>query len=271
MQISFENDGVLLKDTENFELAATLDCGQAFRWTPSSDGSWSGIAYGKALKIKQEGKAIILFGANKNDFESIWSSYFDLDRNYAEVISTVSADSRLKKAAEKGSGIRILRQEPWEALCSFIISQNNNIPRIKGIISRLCELLGEPCDNSGYSFPSAERLAACTPDELSPLRAGFRTGYLLDAAQKIASGQIKLEKLSELGLSEAREQLMAIRGVGPKVADCTLLFGLGFIEAFPQDVWIKRVMAEEFDGVLPECARPYAGIAQQYLFYSARG
>lgn len=269
MEILFERNGVLLKNAENFDLAATLDCGQAFRWEPSADGSWSGVAYGKALTLRQCGCDIMLCGVGEEEFENIWKRYFDLERDYGRVIKKISADARLKAAAEKGSGIRILRQEPWETLCSFIISQNNNIPRIKGIISRLCSLLGEPCGES-FTFPGAERLAASSPEELAPLRAGFRTGYLLDAAGKVASGELNLEELKALEIEEARERLMTIRGVGPKVADCTLLFGLGFTAAFPKDVWIKRVMAEEFGGELPECARPYAGIAQQYLFYGAR-
>lgn len=269
MKVVFNENGTLLENAANFELAATLDCGQAFRWASSADGVWSGIAYGRELKLRQDGSNILLCGIGEKEFNGIWKNYFDLDRDYGAVIKAISTDCRLKAAAETGGGIRILRQEPWETLCSFIISQNNNIPRIKGIISRLCALLGENCGN-GYTFPAAERLAACSPEDLAPLRAGFRTGYLLDAAEKVASGKIKLDELTALPMDEAREILMTVRGVGPKVADCTLLFGLGFIEAFPRDVWIKRVMAEQFGGELPECALPYAGIAQQYLFYSAK-
>lgn len=269
MQVKYTDNGVYLENVENFDLAATLDCGQAFRWEPLADGSWQGIVGSKQLTLRRDNGGILLRGANDKDYLSLWKDYFDLDRDYGAVIKEISADERLAKAAAAGGGIRILRQQPWETLCSFIISQNNNIPRIKGIISRLCSLFGEKC-GTGYTFPSAERIAACSETELAPLRAGFRAGYILDAARKVSSGEVDLDFLSLLPMDAARERLMTIRGVGPKVADCTLLFGLGFIQAFPQDVWIKRVMAESFDGHLPDCALPYAGIAQQYLFYSAR-
>lgn len=269
MKVIYRDDGVYLENAENFDLAATLDCGQAFRWEPLTDGGWQGIVGSRQLTLRQDGGGILLCGADKADYFSLWKDYFDLDRDYGEVIRAVSADERLARAAAAGSGIRILRQQPWETLCSFIISQNNNIPRIKGIISRLCGLFGEKC-GTGYTFPSAERLAECSEEELAPLRAGFRAGYISDAARKVSSGEVDLKGLSALPMDAARERLMTVRGVGPKVADCTLLFGLGFIEAFPQDVWIKRVMAESFNGRLPDCALPYAGIAQQYLFYSAR-
>ena len=163
----------------------------------------------------------------------------------------------------------MLNQEPWETLCSFIISQNNNIKRIKGIISRLCENFGE---NKGgfYTFPTAEKIAALTLEDLSVLRSGFRAKYILDAAKKVSSGEVELKKLKDAPTDGARDELMKITGVGPKVADCVLLFGLEHADAFPKDVWIKRAMQVLFDGELPECAKPYAGITQQYIFLYAR-
>ena len=175
----------------------------------------------------------------------------------------------MKSASEYGKGIRVLNQEPWETLCSFIISQNNNIKRIKGIIARLCENFGNETEN-GYTFPAPEKLACLTPEDLSELRAGFRAKYIIDAAQKVTSGEVDLKKLRNLSTDEARAELMKIKGVGPKVADCALLFSHKHISAFPKDVWIKRAMQVLFRGDLPEIAKPYAGIVQQYIFFYAR-
>lgn len=260
---------VVLKNIKNFDLAQTLDCGQAFRWKQTESGSWVGIAHGKKLELERSGDDIIIYGTDENEFESIWKRYFDIDRDYGAIINAISSNETLKAASLFGSGIRILKQDPWEALCSFIISQNNNIPRIKGIIERLCENFGEKKDGY-YTFPSYERLANCTIDDLAVLRSGFRAKYIIDAAQKIANGKIDLKVLESIGYEEAQKQLMTIKGVGPKVADCALLYGLGYIEAFPSDVWIKRALNEFFGGVIPECAKPYGGIVQQYIFYYIR-
>ena len=253
-----------------FTLADTLDCGQAFRWSECEENLWHGVAFGKYLKLQLKEDALTLFDTSLTDFEEIWRGYFDFDRNYAEIISIFSENEVLSAASSFGRGIRILAQEPWEALCSFIISQNNNIPRIKGIIERLCQSFGEEIAEGVYSFPSAERIAALSLEDLAPLRSGFRAKYILDAAKKVASGEIDLEALKTMDIDLARAELMKIYGVGAKVADCTLLSGLSHIEAFPKDVWIKRAMAKLFDGELPDCAAPYAGIAQQYIFHYAR-
>lgn len=268
--ILYEGSRVRIKNVCNFSLEQTLDCGQAFRWNMDENGRWHGVAGGRYAEIyKTDSGDIIFNNTDKDDFESFWKNYFDLDRNYAEIIKILSSDEKLKTAAGYGSGIRILNQEPWEALCSFIISQNNNIPRIKGIIERLCENFGEEC-SGGFSFPGAERLAVLSPEDLAPLRSGFRAKYIIDAARKVAGGEVDLESLKNTDFESAQNALMKIKGVGPKVADCALLFGLGHIEAFPKDVWIKRAMAEIFGGELPECAVPFAGIAQQYIFYFIR-
>lgn len=270
MQI-FENNGnIELHGVENFVLSETLDCGQAFRWQECEPDLWQGAAFGKYLKLGAKDDVITLYDTTLEDFNNIWHSYFDLDRNYGEIITSISADEMLKTASSFAGGIRILRQEPWEALCSFIISQNNNIPRIKGIVERLCDNFGERINDSFCTFPTAERIAALSLEELAVLRSGFRAKYILDAAKKVSSGEIDLEALKAADLDEARSELMKIYGVGAKVADCTLLFGLSHIDAFPKDVWIKKAMEKLFDGVLPDCAAPYAGIAQQYIFHYAR-
>lgn len=270
MQIFECGKDIKITGLSEFTLADTLDCGQAFRWSECEENLWHGVAFGKYLKLQLREDALTLFDTSLTDFEEIWRGYFDFDRNYAEIISIFSENEVLSAASSFGRGIRILAQEPWEALCSFIISQNNNIPRIKGIIERLCQSFGEEIAEGVYSFPSAERIAALSLEDLAPLRSGFRAKYILDAAKKVASGEIDLEALKTMDIDLARAELMKIYGVGAKVADCTLLFGLSHIEAFPKDVWIKRAMAKLFDGELPDCAAPYAGIAQQYIFHYAR-
>ena len=270
MRIVKTEKNIELHDADNFILSQTLDCGQAFRWTETEPDTWLGVAFGKALKIGFKDGIITLYDTTEEDFLNIWKGYFDLDRNYADILKTLSENEVLKAAGEYAGGIRILKQEPWEALCSFIISQNNNIPRIKGIVERLCQNFGEEIGDGLYSFPSATKIAALSLEDLSVLRSGFRAKYILDAARKVASGEIVLEKLIDMPIDEARAVLVKIYGVGEKVADCTLLFGLSHIEAFPKDVWIKRAVAKLFDGVLPECAMDYAGIAQQYIFHYAR-
>ena len=192
-----------------------------------------------------------------------------MDRNYSEIIEKISTNEVLKNASEYGKGIRVLNQPPWETLCSFIISQNNNIKRIKGIISRLCETYGEKIEG-GYTFPTAEKLASLSPEDLAPLRAGFRAKYIIDAAKKVANGEVNLLSLKDLPYGEAQAELLKIKGVGPKVADCALLFSHRHIDAFPKDVWIKRALTVLFGGDLPKEAVPYAGIVQQYIFFYAR-
>ncbi len=269
MDIKFENNKIYIKNPKNFDLAQTLDCGQAFRWSQNDNGVWRGIAFGKYIELYEKDGDIIITGSNQNDFENIWRNYFDLDRDYAKIIKDISVNETVKKAAEYSSGIRLLNQEPWEALCSFIISQNNNIPRIKGIVKRLCESFGEKIEG-GYTFPFAQTIAKLTVDDLAVIRSGFRAKYILDAAQKVSSGEIDLETLKFIDYDAAREKIMTIKGVGPKVADCVLLYGLSHKNAFPRDVWINRALDNLFDGKIPDCVGNYGGIVQQYIFHYIR-
>jgi len=266
----FKNNNVYIHLTDSFSLPQTLDCGQAFRWEECSDTAWQGIAFDRYLKLEKisDGQ-IVLYNTTKEDFEDIWVDYFDLNRDYTAIISQISQNEILKTASQYGTGIRVLNQDPWETLCSFIISQNNNIKRIKGIISRLCENFGEKIDG-GYTFPAPAKLANLSPQDLSELRAGFRAKYIIDAAKKVESGEVDLSILKNLPIDDARNELMKITGVGPKVADCALLFSHHHIDAFPKDVWIKRAIQVLFDGELPEIALEYAGIVQQYIFFYAR-
>lgn len=264
----FKNGNAYIKGITEIDLAQTLDCGQAFRWE-EQDGKWHGVAFGRFLELEIKDSVIILYNTTEEDFNNIWCDYFDLERDYGKIITEISTNEILKTASDYGKGIRVLNQEPWETLCSFIISQNNNIKRIKGIIARLCENFGE--DKGGYySFPTAQKIASLTLEDLSVLRSGFRAKYILDAATKVANGEVNLEILKELSIEEARNELMKIKGVGPKVADCALLFSHRHISAFPKDVWIKRAMEVLFGGELPKEAEKYAGIVQQYIFFYAR-
>lgn len=255
-----------------FDVGLTLDCGQAFRWTKNENGDWHGVAYSKPLTLRQTENGVEFIGTSEEDFRDIWIPYFDLERNYDALCEEFKSDSQLEKAVSECYGIRLLKQEPWEALCSFIISQNNNIPRIKGIVDRLCRLLGEHLGGDDYAFPAPERVAQAGIEGLAPIRAGFRAKYIIDAARKVAGGEIDFERIlhPETGIDEGRDELIKIKGVGEKVAQCTLLYGCGKVDAFPIDVWVKRILAEDYPDGLPECINGVKGIAQQYLFHWKR-
>ncbi len=263
---------ILTKIIDNnwLNVGITLDCGQAFRWKKLPDGGMHGVAFGKPLTVREEGNKIILEGCSEDDFEAVWKSYFDLDRDYEKICCGFRSDPALKNAVDFCPGIRILRQEPWEALCSFIISQNNNIPRIKGIIERLCEALGDNLGGGDFSFPSAEKIAAAGEEALAPLRAGFRNKYIIDAARKVADGTVDFEKINTMSDGDAASELKKIKGVGDKVAACALLYGFGRVDCLPIDVWVKRILAETYPDGLPGCTLGYRGIAQQYLFHWRR-
>lgn len=269
MEIAKQKDGLEVYGIDCINLDLTLNCGQSFRWK-KCDGVWHGVAYGRKIAIEQQNGKLIFYDTDEEAFESIWKTYFDLERDYKSITQKYKSDKFLSEAAEKYYGIRVLNQEPWEALCSFIISQNNNIPRIKGIIERLCQSFGENLGDGSFSFPSAERLSALKAEDLSPLRAGFRAKYIIDAAQRVAGGEIDFGKIEKEDISYGRRELEKICGVGPKVAECCLLYGCKKAEAFPVDVWVKRIMSELYPEGLPECALPEKGIAQQYLFHWRR-
>lgn len=253
----------------DFDLDETLDCGQCFRWEKDEDGSYHGIVRGRYCRVRRRGASVFFYGVSAQDFTEIWRPYFDLDRDYGALKDRFSCDPVLSQAARFAPGIRILRQEPWEALCSFILSQNNNIKRIRGLVSRLCAYFGEPVEG-GAAFPTPQRLAPLSPDDLAPVRCGFRAKYVIDAARKVASGQIDLEEVASMDIEQARQSLMRIHGVGPKVAECALLYGFGRMECCPMDVWMIKCIRTLFPAGLPLCAQGAEGIAQQYLFHYSR-
>lgn len=251
----------------------TFECGQCFRWNADEKGVYTGVAGGRAARVVTENGRVYI-KSTPEDFNNFWRDYFDLNLDYEAIRLGFDAGDYLRRCAEFGAGIRILRQERWEALCSFIISQCNNIPRIKKIVETLCCCFGQPIDLEGetlYSFPDAAVLARLEERDLAPLRCGYRAEYIINAARAVDSGELDLDTLTRTDTDTAMKALLSVRGVGKKVANCAVLFGLGHMDAFPIDVWMKRALAEHFPPDFdPKTLGPYAGLAQQYIFYYAR-
>ena len=287
MKKYMRGDVLHVEGVRDFHLDHIFDCGQCFRWEKGEDGSYTGIAFGRVAKIAydEDKKLLMIHGADEDDFETIWRDYLDLDRDYGSIKCVLAdRDPVIRDAIEYGHGIRILNQEKWETLLSFIISQNNNIPRIKKCIESLAETLGEYAGEyegrKYYSLPTPEVLAAASLDDLAPCRLGYRAKYLIETAKKVyAEGIDSLEALGscELSAGETCEALRTYCGVGPKVANCIALFAMKKFDSFPIDVWVKKVMNtmygfEENDlkGMAAFAADKFGelgGIAQQYLFY----
>ena len=284
---------VKLSGVEDFEVSKVFDCGQCFRFNPVEgsihEAEFSGIAYGRFISVGQDGRDIYIYNTTEAEFESVWKHYLALDVDYKAIKSDIASRSEnpaLHRAVSVGGGIRILHQEPWEAICSFIVSQNNNIPRIKKIIEAMSRECGEPIEipekyrakvsplTELYAFPSPEALVEKGIDGLFALKTGFRAKYIYDAAVRASEGRIDYERLfSSCDTDECVKHLCEIKGIGPKVASCALLFGFGRYDAFPVDVWIKKVISKYFSGeedFSPDILGDYAGIAQQYLFYYER-
>ncbi len=280
---------------KDFNLRQTLECGQCFNFEQisASEGDeisschyeYSVIAYGRRLVISQDKEVLSFENATEEEVNNIWRHYFDLDRDYQKIKnSIVEADPGLKPIIEQYYGIRILNQEFVETLMSFIISQNKNIPGIKKIVQTISRnygsCIGEDEKCAYYAFPDLKQLEKISEQDFRDMKTGFRAAYLRDAIEKIADGSICEEELRRLQFSEAKEKLVAIKGVGDKVANCVLLFGLGFRNAFPVDVWIKRIMEELYfhkntdkkviEQYASEKFGEYGGYAQQYLFMYAK-
>lgn len=264
---------ICLGSLRELDPVKTFECGQCFRWNADENGVYTGVAGGHAAKVFSEnGNAYI--STTDEEFEGFWRDYFDLELDYESIRLGFDGGEYLKKCSEFGAGIRILHQNRWEALCSFIISQCNNIPRIKKIVETLCREFGERLEYGGevlYSFPEPERLAGLEEGDLAPLRCGYRAEYIINASRAVASGALDLDYLADTDAETAMKELLSLRGVGRKVASCAILFGLGHMEAFPIDVWMKRALKEHFSPDFdPKSLGPYAGLAQQYIFYYAR-
>ena len=280
----------ILKNVNSFELKDIFECGQCFRWNEEIDRSYTGVFKGNVLNVKKDKNSVIFKGICQDDIKLVVEDYFDLNTDYEKIKEKLSKiDINMKKSVDYGSGIRILNQDLWETIISFIISANNNIPRIKGIIERLSKKYGNKISwNSKdyYTFPTANQLKNVTVEEYRQLGLGFRDVRLFETTKMILEKQIDLEKLySEPNTEKVREELLKLSGVGPKVADCILLFSdLKRLEVFPIDVWVRRVMNDlyikeedeakvskkKIENLAKEKFGGIAGLAQQYLFYWRR-
>lgn len=282
----------ILNNVKSFEPTHIFECGQCFRWNLEQDSSYTGVVGKNVLNIKKERNNIIIKGIGKDNIQDVCRQYFDLDTNYEEIKKELSKiDKNMKKSIQYGEGIRILHQDIWEALISFIISANNNIPRIKGIIERLSRRYGEEIEwhgNKYYTFPTPEELSKASVKELRELGLGFRDIRVYATTQMVVNQEINLQELENIkNTDKLREELLRFPGVGPKVADCIMLFSLKKYDVFPIDVWVNRVMIELYQKemlntymkkldnkqILKFAQNKFenlAGLAQQYLFYWRR-
>mgnify|MGYP001000210862 FL=1 len=270
---------------KDFDPKHIFECGQAFRWRREDDDSYTAIHGGKIINVKNDNENIIFSNTNEEDFQNIWYNYFDLQTDYGKIKAELSKDKVLEEAIKFGEGIRILNQDPYETTISFIISANNQIPRIKKSIELISEnygeFIGEYKGKKYYSFPEPEVLANTDEKELEEkCKVGYRSKYIVNTSKMIYNKEVNLDELYSIKTKDAKEILMKLPGVGPKVSDCILLFSLNKNDAFPVDVWVKRVMEHFYlkeDTKLKDISK-YAdekfgdlgGFAQQYLFYYAR-
>lgn len=286
-------DGVILKGIKNFELNHIFDCGQCFRWNRQENGNYIGVAFGKVIEVEKKQDDVILYNTNENEFEEIWKNYFDLNREYSKVKTILSEDKLLEKAINYGYGIRILKQEPFEIIISFIISANNRIPMIKKAIEKISRKWGEKLEYKGkeyYTFPSIDKLYNASIEDIESCGTGFRSKYIEDTVSKIYENsttddmeynkQLDIKYIEKLQDDECHKMLQNFKGIGPKVGDCIMLFSMGKDSAFPVDVWVKRAMQHFYLAPdvslkkIRDFARDkfgeFSGLAQQYLFYYAR-
>lgn len=245
------------------DLRKIAESGQCFRWRALGGGAYEIHSSGRAITARQTAPDTVTVSCGQDDWRDVWFKYFDMDNDYASCAAAVDpGDEYLRAAAEAARGLRMLRQDFWETLVSFIISQNNNIPRITGILARLCALCG--------GFPEPNALAALSVEELTGCGLGYRAAYIKRAAQQYLSDKPD-GFVHGYDYAEAREYLTSYHGVGPKVADCVCLYGLGHRDAFPRDVWVKRIEAERYGGRFPQERYPgFAGVLQLFMFWYER-
>lgn len=285
MNIYSENNNVVIEKISDFDIEEVLECGQCFHFTKLEEKHYEILAFGKYLRIKQKEDTIILFDTTLDDFNQIWRTYFNIDKDYTTIKSKIlKCDIRLKDAINAKPGVRILKQDFFETLISFIISQNKQIPHIKQIVHTISERFGNeillPDGRRVYSFPTVNQLYEISEEQLRECKVGFRAPYIRCAAEMVYTGEINENELLNMSVNTAREKLMTIKGVGEKVANCVLLFGLGFTDTFPVDVWMKRIMEYMYfnepqekkiiEQFAMEKYGDLAGYAQQYLFFYGR-
>jgi N-glycosylase/DNA lyase len=281
--ISFDNDTVIVDNIKDFNLTHTFECGQCFRWNKEGDGSYTGIAHERVINVSIAENKFIIRNTDMDDFKKIWFHYFDLARDYGSIKEKLIKNSILKKAVDYGYGIRILNQDIWEALISFIISTNSNIPRIKRNIDDLSREHGREIIYRGkthYAFPDINELANSSLERISLCKSGYRCTYIKETAEKILKDNINLKNLEELSVQDSIKKLCTLKGVGEKVSACALLFSGTHQNVFPVDVWIRKTVEEvflkrsatlkEIHSFADETFGPLKGFAQQYLFYYMR-
>ena len=283
--IEKDNQVIVEGISEDFEPKHVFECGQCFRWIKQEDGSYTGVVQGRVINVKKENDLIIFDNTNKEEFENLWFDYFDLGRDYGEIKDKLRVmDEYLEKATEFGKGIRLLQQDGWEMLISFIISANNRIPMIQRAINNLSErygtFIGEYRGKKYYAFPTPKQLSEVLVEDIRACQTGFRDKYIKGAVDYVNENNEDVLSYRKLDTSECIKELVKFNGVGPKVADCIALFGMQKYDTFPVDVWVKRVMEEfyvEDNLSLPKIRKfaldkfgDLAGFAQQYLFYYAR-
>ena len=276
MRISYDDNGMTIADIPHFSLEQCLTCGQTFRWQLRGE-RYYGVVLGKAVFAQQDGDVLTLSGVGEADGPA-FLRYFDLERDYGAIKAQYAGDPFLAQGMSYADGLRVLRQPPFETLITFIISANNNIARITGIVDKLCRRFGEP-NGDAYDFPTPQALADADIEDLKECGAGYRAKYIGETAKMVVSG-FDLVGLTEVGYEQVRQKLTQLIGVGLKVADCVALYGLGFLQAFPMDVWMNRVLCgaygytgkndKQMRAFVDEKFGAHAGIAQQYLFHYAR-
>ncbi len=263
---------------KNFDIKQIADSGQCFRLNSVGENKYGLIAFDRYIELEQLDYDLVEISCTTKEYSNIWKAYFDMDYNYGSIVDSLieGSDEFLREAAAYGRGIRILRQDPFEMLISFIISQNKNIPSIKTCIERICRDYGS-CQEDNirgiayYTFPSPEIMASAKQEDLRALKLGYRDEYIIGASKAVTSGELNMEALKDCSHEEAVKALKNIKGIGDKVANCISLFGLHHIEAFPIDVWMKRVITEFYNNDFdPGRFAGYAGIVQQYMFYYIR-
>lgn len=284
MNIIEKNNQIIIHDIKDFNLTHIFDCGQCFRWNKEEDGSYTGVVKNMILNVEQDGSNVIFNNANMDDYENILKEYFDLDTDYSEIKRFVNTDEIMAKAIKFGEGIRILDQDEWETMISFMISANNRIPMIKKVIENLStsfgDFIGSYRGRDYFSFPTAEQLSKATLDKITECKAGFRSPRLKEAAERFLNEKEIIYNIKNTSYDEGLAYLKTYKGIGDKVANCILLFSMRQFETFPVDVWVRRVMQELYvdkdtkDKDIRKFAEnkfgKYSGYAQQYLFYYAR-
>ena len=243
--VIYKDNYVVLEGVKNFNIKQVVECGQCFRWKKVTDSNYIGVAYGRVIEVVQEGDKVQILNTTEEDFKNIWQEYFDFNRDYSEVKDKLMDDELLKKSMEFGYGVRVLNQEPFEILISFIISARNSIPVISKTINNISKKYGTKLQYKGedyYTFPTIEQLSIATEDEIRETGASFRSKYIVDTVRRLKDGELSLEEIMALNDDECHTKLQEFKGVGAKVADCVMLFSMKKTSAFPVDVWVKRAI-----------------------------